>query len=42
MAQAIETVFKDLATGGASSFTMRQRGLYTGGMNVEPVGDITR
>lgn len=34
--------FKKLAPGGAGLFTMRQRGLYTGDMNVEPVAVITR
>jgi hypothetical protein len=34
--------FKELAFGGASSFTIRRRGLYTGSMSVEPVGVITR
>jgi hypothetical protein len=38
----LERGFKDLATGGASSYTMHQRGLYIGGMNVEPVAVITR
>jgi hypothetical protein len=42
MAKPLKRGFKDLATGGASSFTMRQRGLYTGGMNVELVAVITR
>lgn len=32
---------KDLASGGASSFTMRQRGLCTGGMHAGPVAVTT-
>lgn len=33
--------FNELAIGGAGSFTMHQRGLYTGNMNVEPVAATT-
>jgi hypothetical protein len=34
--------FKESAIGGANSFMMRQRGLYTNNMNVEPVAVIIR